>query len=195
MSQASDPGELAAPLQRALAEFGRHLAAERGLSRHTVRAYLTDIRSLLGHAQRCGITGPSELDIGVLRSWLARQRAAGQARSSLARRGAAARTFTAFAQSRGWLARDPGPLLGTPKPHRTLPHVLRQDEISAVLDAAGAERAVVGGLSLGGYLSLAFFIGHPDRVAALMLFDTGPGFRKSEPRAGSRQGHRDGDGF
>ncbi len=144
MSQASDPEELAAPLQRALAEFGRHLAAERGLSRHTVRAYLTDIRSLLGHAQLCGITGQAELDIGVLRSWLARQRAAGQARSSLARRGAAARTFTAFAHSRGWLARDPGPLLGTPKPHRTLPHVLRQGEISAVLDAAAGASVATG---------------------------------------------------
>jgi integrase/recombinase XerC len=139
VSQASDPEELPAALQRALAEFGRHLAAERGLSAHTVRAYLGDIRSLLEHAQLCGITGLAELDIGLLRSWLARQRALGQARSSLARRGAAARTFTAFAHSRGWLARDPGPLLGTARPHRTLPHVLRQQEMSAVLDASAAD--------------------------------------------------------
>src|SRR5487761_1423525 len=141
VSHASDPEELSAALQRALAEFGRHLAAERGLSPHTVRAYLGDIRSLLEHAQLCGITEPAELDIGLLRSWLARQRAIGQARSSLARRGAAARTFTAFAHSRGWLSRDPGPLLGTPRPHRTLPHVLRQGEMSAVLDAAAARVA------------------------------------------------------
>jgi integrase/recombinase XerC len=139
VSQASDPEELPAALQRALAEFGRHLAAERGLSAHTVRAYLGDIRSLLEHAQLCGISGLAELDIGLLRSWLARQRALGQARSSLARRGAAARTFTAFAHSRGWLARDPGPLLGTARPHRTLPHVLRQQEMSAVLDASAAD--------------------------------------------------------
>jgi integrase/recombinase XerC len=145
VSQASDPEELSAALQRALAEFGRHLAAERGLSPHTVRAYLGDIRSLLEHAQLCGITEPAELDIGLLRSWLARQRAVGQARSSLARRGAAARTFTAFAHSRGWLSRDPGPLLGTPRPHRTLPHVLRQGEMSAVLDAAAARVALGAG--------------------------------------------------
>ena len=44
------------------------------------------------------------------------------------------------------------------------------------------ERAVVGGLSLGGYLSLAFHLRHPERVRALMLFDCGPGFRRDEPR-------------
>lgn len=55
-------------------------------------------------------------------------------------------------------------------------------DMAAVLDAAGAERAVVGGLSLGGYLSLAFHATHPGRVAALMLFDTGPGYRRDEPR-------------
>lgn len=56
-------------------------------------------------------------------------------------------------------------------------------DMAAVLDAAGSERAVVGGLSLGGYLSLAFHLRHPDRVAALLLFDTGPGYRRDEARA------------
>ena len=140
------PGALPPALLRAQAEFRRHLAAERGLSPHTVRAYLGDVGSLLEHAWECGLTEPAELDIGVLRSWLARQRALGQARSSLARRGAAARAFTAFAHSRGWLARDPGPLLGTARPHRTLPHVLRQEEMTAVLDtaAAGPDTAAAG---------------------------------------------------
>src|ERR1051326_3872226 len=46
-------------------------------------------------------------------------------------------------------------------------------DMAAILDACGIERGVVGGLSLGGYLSLAFHLAHPARVAALMLFDTG----------------------
>jgi pimeloyl-ACP methyl ester carboxylesterase len=41
---------------------------------------------------------------------------------------------------------------------------------------------VLGGLSLGGYLSLAFYRKYPQRVAALVLADTGPGFRKDEAR-------------
>jgi integrase/recombinase XerC len=128
-------------LSEQLAAFERHLAAERSLSPHTVRAYLGDIRSLLEHACQDGMTDLAGLDIGAIRSWLAAQHAAGQARSSLARRAASARTFTAFARSRGWLTADPGPLLGTPKAQRHLPQVLAADQIAAVLDAAGGDLA------------------------------------------------------
>ena len=55
-------------------------------------------------------------------------------------------------------------------------------DMAALLDAAGAERAVTGGLSLGGFLSLAFCLEMPDRVAALVLADTGPGFRNGAAR-------------
>ena len=55
-------------------------------------------------------------------------------------------------------------------------------DMAALLDAAGAERAVLGGLSLGGFLSLEFVLEHPERVDAVMLFDTGPGFRSDQAR-------------
>src|SRR5712691_1243786 len=45
-----------------------------------------------------------------------------------------------------------------------------------------AALAAVGGLSLGGQLSLAFWLAWPERVAALLLFDTGPGFRSDASR-------------
>jgi pimeloyl-ACP methyl ester carboxylesterase len=57
-------------------------------------------------------------------------------------------------------------------------------DMAALLDCVGAEQAVVGGLSLGGYLSLAFHLAHPERVRGLMLFDTGPGYRNAQARAG-----------
>jgi integrase/recombinase XerC len=114
--------------------FRRHLAAERGLSPHTVRAYLGDISALLWHAaEQEGCTGIAEIDIAVLRGWLGSQHRAGQARSTLARRAAAARAFTAFAHERGWLAVDPGAQLGTPKVAKHLPQVLGQNEVLAVL--------------------------------------------------------------
>ena len=56
-------------------------------------------------------------------------------------------------------------------------------DMAALLDAVGARTAIVAGLSLGGYMSLAFHAAHPDRVRALMLFDTGPGFKNDEARA------------
>jgi pimeloyl-ACP methyl ester carboxylesterase len=55
-------------------------------------------------------------------------------------------------------------------------------DMAAILHATGIQRAVIGGLSLGGYMSLAFHRMHPAMVRALLIFDTGPGFRKTEAR-------------
>lgn len=55
-------------------------------------------------------------------------------------------------------------------------------DMAAILDAVGAKKAIVGGLSLGGYMSLAFYRVHPERVNALLIIDTGPGFKKDDAR-------------
>jgi pimeloyl-ACP methyl ester carboxylesterase len=55
-------------------------------------------------------------------------------------------------------------------------------DITALLDAVGAKTAIVGGLSLGGYMSLAFYRAHPERMSALLIIDTGPGFKKDDAR-------------
>jgi pimeloyl-ACP methyl ester carboxylesterase len=51
-------------------------------------------------------------------------------------------------------------------------------DMAAIVQACGVKRAVIGGLSLGGFISLSFYLAHPERTIALMLFDTGPGQRK-----------------
>jgi pimeloyl-ACP methyl ester carboxylesterase len=58
------------------------------------------------------------------------------------------------------------------------------EDMAGVLRHLGIERALVGGLSLGGYLSLEFYVGHPEMVSGLILCNTGPGYRKDEARAG-----------
>ncbi|MCA1393945.1 alpha/beta fold hydrolase [Bradyrhizobium sp. IC3123] len=55
-------------------------------------------------------------------------------------------------------------------------------DMATILDAVGAKRAIIGGLSLGGYMSLAFYRAHPERARALLIIDTGPGFRKDDAR-------------
>jgi len=57
-------------------------------------------------------------------------------------------------------------------------------DMAALLDHCGVEKAVIGGLSLGGYATLTFHLAHPDRCLALMLFDTGPGFKNDTAREG-----------
>lgn len=118
-----------------LDQFDTHLALQRGRSEHTRRAYLGDVRSLLAFLAEHGQRDLGGLTLPMLRSWLAAQSAAGAARSTLARRTSAAKTFTAWAARGGLLPADPGVRLRLPKARRTLPAVLRQDQ---ALDAMAA---------------------------------------------------------
>jgi integrase/recombinase XerC len=120
----------------AIARFARYLGAERGLSEHTQRAYLGDLHSLTSYARDCGITDLSGLQLADLRSWLAHQSENGAARSTLARRAASARAFLRWATRAGVIDADPSLRLVAPHRLKSLPGVLRQDEINAVLDVA-----------------------------------------------------------
>ncbi|MEH0828632.1 MULTISPECIES: tyrosine recombinase XerC [unclassified Micromonospora] len=130
-------------MREAVDDFADHLARVRNRSAHTVRAYVGDLVSLLDHAVRMGCSEPSELDLTVLRSWLARQRTVGAARTSLARRAAAARTFSAWAHRTGVLPTDVAAPLSSPRAHRDLPTVLRADQAAALVEAAGHPPAPV----------------------------------------------------
>jgi integrase/recombinase XerC len=144
----AEPAELAEPgaegadlpsaMRDALEVFERHLRLERGLSPHTIRAYRSDVEGLLEHAARGRATLVADLDIGQLRSWLAKLSATGKARTTIARRAASARVFTAYCFSHGLMAVDPGLRLATPRTHRSLPVVLSQAQAGALLRATPA---------------------------------------------------------
>jgi integrase/recombinase XerC len=126
------------PMARVLADYERHLVAERDLTPHTVRAYVGDIAGMLQHASRLGHQDVGTLDIRTLRSWLALQQTLGRARTTMSRRATAVRVFTAWAHRTGLAETDAGALLGSPKAHRTLPPALRVDEARALLEAAAS---------------------------------------------------------
>jgi integrase/recombinase XerC len=129
-------------MRQAVDEFARHLASVASRSEHTVRAYVGDLVSMLDHATRMGHRTVGDLDLAALRSWLARLRTLGAARASLARRAAAARTFSGWAHDAGLLAADIAAGLASPRPHRQLPSVLRTDQVAALLAAPGADSPV-----------------------------------------------------
>jgi len=60
-------------------------------------------------------------------------------------------------------------------------------DMRALLQHLGVQRAVIGGLSLGGYVSLAFALAHPAMTGALVICDSGPGYRNAEARAAWNQ--------
>jgi len=115
-------------------DFTRYLSAERGFSEHTVRSYRSDLAALLVYAEAHGATEPTDLDLELLRSWLWESSNAGLAKSTLARRSAAARSFS------GWLTRtgvtdvDGAARLRGPKADNHLPRVLTRVQIDGLLD-------------------------------------------------------------
>ncbi len=71
---------------------------------------------------------------------------------------------------------------GTPDDPSLYSHELMLGDMNALLDEARADQAVLVGHSLGGYASLLFRLQHPERVRALVLFGSGPGYRDAEAR-------------
>jgi integrase/recombinase XerC len=130
-------------LAEVLADYEEHLRWQRDLSAHTVRGYVGDAVWLLDHLVRRGGTRIEDLDLPTLRSWLAHNRTRGAGRATIARRAAAARSFTRWLRRSGLTPEDVGLRLVSPKAHRTLPEVLAPDQARAVVDsAAGAEEPI-----------------------------------------------------
>ncbi|MEV6932158.1 tyrosine recombinase XerC [Dactylosporangium sp. NPDC051485] len=157
-------------MRDAVDDFARYLAAERNRSVHTVRAYVGDIVSLLDHAASGGADAPADLTLTVLRGWLARRRAAGDARTSLARHAASARTFTAWAKREGLLEADPGQRLASPKAHRDLPTVLRTDQAETLVTSPAGR---LDGVGLRDRAVLELLYGTGIRVSELCGLDLG----------------------
>ncbi len=163
--------QLGAAWTRVLADYEHHLVSERDLSSHSVRAYVSDLHALASHAERMGVVEPSSLTIRTLRSWLANLQTLGKARTTMARRAAAARVFTGWLVRTGRASADAGALLASPKARRELPDALTQTEMRAVLDAAVAELADEGPRGLRDLAILELLYATGIRVGELVGLD------------------------
>ncbi|MFV0284774.1 MAG: tyrosine recombinase XerC [Demequina sp.] len=140
------PGTDAVDVSGLLTRFEGYLRHERGLSENTVRAYRGDLLHLA--TRQLGVEHPDdagapELDdalvtvtIADLRAWLAAMATDGLSRTTLARRGAAARAFFSWARRIGALTEDPAARLGSARPASRLPEVLGPADVVAMLDIA-----------------------------------------------------------
>ena len=133
-SPGKHPGTgLSRELSEALRAFEVHLAAERGLSSHTVRAYVGDAGRLLRHASRAGADHVDGLTLRMLRSWLSAERTTRHSDVTVARRAAAARAFTQHAARIGLASVDVGAALVSPRVQRRLPAVLTRAQAQTLL--------------------------------------------------------------
>lgn len=125
-----------AGFERTLDGFVRYLSAERDRTDNTVRAYVTDVTSLLEFATAHGLDDLDLIDLSLLRAWLGDMSERGIARSTVGRRSAAARTFFAWCRRQKLVAVNPAARLRAPKQESHLPQVLRADQADALMTAA-----------------------------------------------------------
>lgn len=118
-----------------------HLANERGLSAHTVRAYSQDLRAYVDWAQRNGID-PINITHRRLRAYLAELDRAKYARSTIARRLASLRTFFDWLCERGVAASNPATVLSAPKLPQRLPHLVPEEVLETLLQEPHDESPV-----------------------------------------------------
>jgi integrase/recombinase XerC len=127
-----------------LKRFLQFLALNRNASGHTVRAYESDLTQFIGYAAaqadlKKRDLQPSQLDREALRGFLGQLHKQRLARSTAARKLAAARTFLRYLRREGIIDDDPGSLVGTPKRDIRMPPHLSENEMSALLDAPAGD--------------------------------------------------------
>lgn len=148
--------------------FAEHLERVRRLSPATVRAYRADLRDLAASA---GAVTLEDIDLETLRDWLWHATQRGDARSTLARRSAAVRSFFRWATEQELISHDPSLRLIAPKKGRTLPTVASRDAMSALLDAHRETAQAGDPIALRDHAILELLYGSGIRVSELCGLD------------------------
>jgi integrase/recombinase XerC len=127
-------------MDAALADFLRHLGLEKNASAHTVKSYREDLTQALDFFRTRLATqspGPERLTTRLLRAYLAWLHEQGYARSTIARRLAAMRSWCRFLCRQGLLETNPAVGLRGPRQERKLPHFLSRQDVERLLAAPG----------------------------------------------------------
>lgn len=164
MEGRNEPGTPSGQVAEAVEDFAEYLKLVRGRSPATVRSYRSDLLSMARSIPRF-----EEFTLPAVRSWLARGLREGAARATLARRTASVRSFSSWAARSGFIGKDVGARLVTPKDSRHLPTVLSRDAAAQTVDSCGISDE--GGSGAVDFLADAEAL--RDRAMLELLYATG----------------------
>jgi integrase/recombinase XerC len=127
-------GIMASEFDYLVEQFTLELAIGKGFSSHTIKAYQSDVADLRGFLTRKDLDSIEQVNLDNLRDWLWFVSEQGLAKSTISRKSAAIRAFTAWLFKNGKLEQDPGLRLRSPKSQRTLPKVVSRSTLDEVFD-------------------------------------------------------------
>jgi integrase/recombinase XerC len=127
---------------RAVARFLAYLEDQRRVSKQTLRAYASDLaqfRAILGERHGDALPGPESVDALAIRGFVARLHRDGLAKSSIARKLSAVRSFLKYAVRSGVIDVSPAEGIPTPRQAKLLPKNLTVDEVFTLLDTLAGD--------------------------------------------------------
>jgi integrase/recombinase XerC len=161
------------PLAAAVEDFLRYVLDERSLSPATARGYRADLSTLIDFAASRKQPMLAQLDLELLRDWLWHESQTGVARATLARRTAAVRSFSSWAQRSERLPIDVAARLRTPKGGRPLPRVLTEPQTEHLIDVVAARGATEDPVALRDLAIIELLYASGIRVSELVAIDVG----------------------
>lgn len=111
-------------------DFGASLE----LAPKSLEAYTRDVRQFALWAARGGVEDPADVDLSILRRYLAYLRTVGRATRTMSRAAASLRRYFAWAESNALVDADPSLALRAPSGGSRLPRVLKADELHQILE-------------------------------------------------------------
>ena len=125
-------------LEHTIHLFEDYLRGERGYSAHTIRAYDSDLRSLAKFMNERNLSETDNLSLDLCRDWLYISSQQGLSKTSLARKTASVRSFTAWLHRQGIISQDVAHRLKAPKVDQSLPRVVAAAELDNIFEKLNA---------------------------------------------------------
>jgi integrase/recombinase XerC len=160
-------------LARLVDDFAHHLGGERGFSENTVRSYRSDLLDLVEFAAERQAIAPEDLDLELLRDWLWKSSESGLAKSTLARRSAAARAFSAWLAKTGATPGDAAARLKAPRPDHHLPRVLTRGQVDSIFASLQALADTGDAIAIRNLAIIELLYGAALRVSEVVGLDLG----------------------
>ncbi len=159
--------------ERALADYSVFLGSAKGYSPNTLKAYLADLQDLKATFQLDEKAPLEQLNLELLRDWLWRVSEKGASKATIARKSAAARSFTSWAHKSGHLAEDPGLRLRSPKAGRSLPKVVSRESLDQIFGWLSTQATTDNPNGLRDLAAVELLYATGARVSELVALDLG----------------------